>query len=92
MFHLTLNLIDATMAIIVVDLVVITHAFPNSLTRNVTIAAFGGGWLGLAVFLGGSGQLAFSPNSPVPVIGILFVTPLFVFGVLALTKERCGPL
>lgn len=88
--HSTLDFVNAivTMAVIAVDLVAITQALSGSLTRHLPLAALGGGWVGVAVFFGGSGQLAFSPNSPVPVVGILFATPLLAAGVLALTTER----
>ena len=52
------------------------------------IAAVGGEWVGLAVFLGATGRLAFSPNLPAPLIGVLFAVPLLTAGVLALTSEK----
>lgn len=42
----------------------------------------------LAVFLGATGRLAFSPNLPAPLIGVLFALPLLTAAVLALTSEK----
>ena len=77
-----------TMAAIAVDLVAVTPALSNSFTRRLVIVAVGGGWVGLAVFLGASGRFAFSPNSPVPLIGVLFAVPLLTAGMLALISEK----
>jgi hypothetical protein len=77
-----------TMAVIAVDLVAATPALSRSFARRLVIAAFAGGWVGLAVFLGASGRLTFSPNLPVPLIGVLFVVPLLTAAVLALTSEK----
>jgi hypothetical protein len=75
------------MAVIAVDLVAITQALSGSFARRLAIAAVGGGWVGLAMFLGASGLLAFSAF-PAPTIGILLVVPLLMVGVLTLTSER----
>jgi hypothetical protein len=77
-----------TMASISINLVALTLALSGSLTRRLTIAAVGGGWVGLALILGASGRLAYTPNYPVPLAGILFATPLMAFGALALTSEK----
>jgi hypothetical protein len=77
-----------TMAVIAVDLVAMTLVLSGSFTRRLVIAAVGGGWVGLAMFLGASGRLAFSPNLPVPLIGVLFAVPLLTAGALALTSEK----
>jgi hypothetical protein len=77
-----------TVAVIAIDLVAVTLALSNSLARRLVVAAVGGGWVGLAVFLGASGRLAFSPNLPTPLIGVLFAVPLFTVGVLALASEK----
>ena len=76
-----------TMAVIAVDLVAVTQALSDSFARRLVIAAVAGGWVGLTMFLGATGRLAFSPNLPVPLIG-LFVVPLLTAGVLALTSEK----
>lgn len=90
MSYSTLDMANSilTMATISIDLVALTLALSVSLTRRLTIAAVGGGWVGLAVILGASGRLAYAPDSPVPLVGILFATPLLAFGVLALTSEK----
>jgi len=77
-----------TMAVIAVDLVAVTQALSGSFVRRLVIAAVGGGWVGLAVFLGASGRLAFWPNFSAPMIGVLFAVPLLTAGVLALTSEK----
>ena len=77
-----------TMAVIAVDLVAVTQALSGTFARRLVIAAVGGGWVGLAVFLGATGRLAFSPNLPAPLIGVLFAVPLLTAGVLALTSEK----
>ena len=77
-----------TMAVIAVDLVAVTQALSGSFARRLLIAAAGGGWVGLAVFLGASGRLAFSPNLPAPLIGVLFAVPLLTASVLALISEK----
>jgi hypothetical protein len=90
MSYSTLDLVNSifTMASIAIDLVALTLALSGSLTRRLTIAALGGGWVGLALILGASGRLAYAPNSPVPLVGILFATPLLAFGVLALASQK----
>lgn len=77
-----------TMAAIAIDLAAMTLVLSGSLTRRLTIAAIGGGWVGLAVFLGASGQLAYAPNIPVPLVGILLAMPLLAFGALTLTVKK----
>jgi hypothetical protein len=90
MFHSTLDIASSitTMAVIAVDLVAFTLASSSLLTQRLTLVAIGGGWVGLAVFLGASGRLVFSPGSPVPLIGILFALPLFAAAMLALTAPK----
>jgi hypothetical protein len=77
-----------TMAVIAVDLVAVTQALSSSFARRLVIAAAGGGWVGLAVFLGASGRLANLPNFPVPLIGVLFAVPLLTASALVLTSEK----
>ena len=90
MSHSTLDLVNSiiTMAVIAVDLVAVTLALSRSLTLRLVIAAAAGGWVGVAVYLSAAGRLAYSPDSPAPLIGILFITPLLAAGVLALMSER----
>lgn len=77
-----------TMAVIAVNLAAFTQALSTSPGRRLIVAAIGGGWVGVAMFLSAAGRLAYSPNSPAPVLGILLVTPLLAVGVLALTSEK----
>lgn len=90
MSYSTLDLANSilTLAVIAVDLVALTQALSGSLTRRLTIAAVGGGWVGLSMILGASGRLAYAPNFPVPLAGILLATPLVACGVLAMTSEK----
>lgn len=90
MSHSTLDLVNSiiTMAVIAVDLLAVTLALSRSLARRMIIAALGGGWVGVAVFLSAAGRLAYSPDSPAPLVGILLFTPLLAVGVLALTSEK----
>jgi hypothetical protein len=76
------------MSTIGVDLVAFTHAMPGPRARRLILAAIAGGWVGLASALAASGQLAFSPDNPVPLVGVLFGLPLLVVGILALSSER----
>jgi len=77
-----------TMAVIAVDLVAVTQALSSSFSRRLVIAAVGGGWVGVAVFLGASGRLAFAPSLPVPLIGVLFAVSLLTAAVAALTSQK----
>ena len=71
-----------------VNLVAITSVLPGPLTRRLLVAAIAGGWVGLASGLGASGRLAFSPDHPVPLVGLLFAAPLLIVGALALRYPR----
>jgi len=85
-----LNLIGAIvgMSAIGINLVAFTSALPVTLTQRLGLAAIAGAWVGLASGLGAAGTLAFSPDNPVPLIGVLFAVPLLVVGVLALRSQR----
>jgi len=85
-----LDLIGAIvgMAAVGINLVAFTQALPGTLARRLGLAAIGGAWVGLASGLGASGMLAFSPDNPVPLVGVLFAVPLLVVGALALSSQR----
>jgi hypothetical protein len=85
-----LNVVGAVagMMAIAVNLVVFASVLPGSLARRLGLAAIAGGWVGLASGLGAAGKLAFSPNHPVPLVGVLFATPLLIVGALALRSAR----
>ncbi|HKF97216.1 MAG TPA: hypothetical protein VKB20_03105, partial [Steroidobacteraceae bacterium] len=85
-----LNLIGAIvgMSAIAIDLVAFTNALPVTLAQRLGLAAIAGAWVGLASGLGAAGTLAFSPENPVPLIGVLFAVPLLVVGGLALRSQR----
>src|SRR5271155_4666088 len=76
------------MMAIAVNLVVLTSVLPGSFARRLSVAAIAGGWVGLASGLGAAGKLAFSPDSPVPLIGVLFALPLIAVGMLALRSQK----
>ena len=77
-----------TMAAITINLVAVAQALSVSLTGRLAIAAIGGGWVGLAVILGASGRLAYAPNSPVPLVGVLLAAPLLASGALAWISQK----
>jgi hypothetical protein len=85
-----LDLIGAIveMTAVALNLVALTSVLPGSLARRLSVAAIAGGWVGLASGLGAAGKLAFSPNQPVPLVGVLFATPLIIVGALALRSAR----
>ncbi len=73
----------AGLTAIAVNIVVIASLLPLRLAGKAGLAAAAGAWVGLASGIAGAGLLAFSPNQPVPILGLLFafplVTLLFVF-------------
>lgn len=71
-----------------INLVAFTHALPGTAARRLSLAAIGGAWVGLASGLGAAGKFAFSPDNPVPLIGVLFAVPLLVVGALAISSQR----
>ena len=80
-----LNLVGSIvgMMAIGISLVAVTSVLPGSLARRLVVAGIAGGWVGLATALGAAGLLAFSPGHPVPLVGVLFATPLIAAGALA---------
>ena len=85
-----LDLIGAIvgMAAVALNLVALTSVLPGSLARRLSVAAIAGAWVGLASGLGAAGKLAFVPNQPVPLVAVLFTTPLLIVGALALSSAR----
>ncbi|HWZ58234.1 MAG TPA: hypothetical protein VNW46_04585 [Gemmatimonadaceae bacterium] len=75
-----LDLIGAIvgMMAITIDVVAIAAALQLSLARRLVLGAIAGAWVGLATGLAAAGALAFSPDQPVPLIGVLFAVPLLV--------------
>jgi hypothetical protein len=78
----------AGMMAVAVNLVVLISVLPGSFARRLSVAAIAGGWVGLASGLGAAGKLAFSPDHPVPLVGVLFATPLLYVGALALKSPN----
>jgi hypothetical protein len=85
-----LNLVGAIvgMMAVAINLVAITSALSGSLALRLSLAAIVGIWVGLASGLGSAGNLAFSPNQPIPLVGVLFAMPLLIVGALALRSPR----
>jgi hypothetical protein len=85
-----LDLIGAIvgMSAVGINLVAFTQALPGTLARRLALAAIAGAWVGLASGLGAAGQLSFSSDQPVPLIGVLVAVPLLVVGTLALASHR----
>jgi hypothetical protein len=80
-----LDLIGAIvgMMAIGVNLVAFTGALPSSPSQRIVLAGIASAWVGLATGLGAAGQLEFSPDQPVPLVGVLFAAPLLIVGALA---------
>jgi hypothetical protein len=85
-----LDLIGATvgMMAIMINAVAIAGALRLSLTQRIVFGAIAGIWVGLATALGASGALAFSPTQPVPLVPVLFATPLVAAAVLWVGSAR----
>jgi hypothetical protein len=85
-----LDLIGAIvgMGAVGINLVLITHAVSGTFVRRLSLGALAGAWVGLASGLGAAGKLAFAPDSPVPVLGLLAALPLLVVAALALLSPK----
>jgi hypothetical protein len=75
------------MAAILVNVIVIVSVVPMTLRQRLIAAGVAGAWIGLATALGAAGALAFSPEQPVPLVGVLFATPLLAAAALWLGSE-----
>jgi hypothetical protein len=78
----------AGMMAVAINLVAFTLFLPGPLSRRLSLAAIAGAWVGLATGLGAAGLLTFSPEHPVPLVGVLFAAPLITVGALALLSPR----
>jgi hypothetical protein len=85
-----LNLVGAIvgMMAVAINLVAVTSVLSGSRAFRLSLAAIVGAWVGLASGLGSAGSLAFSPNQPAPLVGVLFAMPLVMVGALALKSPR----
>jgi hypothetical protein len=85
-----LNLVGsmAGMMAIAANLVAISTCLPLSLRHRVTLAAAIGAWVGLASGLGAAGLLAFAPDRPVPLVGVLCAFPPLIVGGFALADPK----
>jgi len=75
------------MAAILIDVVAIVSVVPMTFRQRLLAAGVAGGWVGLATALGAVGALAYSPDQPVPVVGVLFVAPLLAAAALSLGSQ-----
>lgn len=78
----------AGMMAVAIDLVAILSFLPLSLRQRVMLAAVLGAWVGLASGLGAAGLLAFAPDRPVPLVGVLCAAPLLIVGASARAYPR----
>jgi hypothetical protein len=85
-----LDLIGAIvgMGAVGISLVLMTHAVSGTFIQRLSLGAMVGAWVGLASGLGAAGKLAFAPDSPVPVLGVLAAVPLVVVAALALFSPK----
>src|SRR6266581_4708483 len=85
-----LNLIGATvgMMAVAIDLLAFVSALLSSLSGRIMLAGIAGAWVGLATGLGAAGQFVFSPDQPVPLVGVFFAAPLVIVGALAFASPR----
>jgi hypothetical protein len=59
-----------------------------SLGQRLLAAGVAGAWIGMATALGADGALVYSPDQPVPVVGLLFAAPLLAAAALWLGSQR----
>jgi hypothetical protein len=69
---------------VAVDIVALAVILPLSLGQRLILGGALGAWTGLASGLGAAGLLAFAPEQPVPLVGVLAAAPLLAVGALAL--------
>src|SRR3977135_959892 len=84
------DLVGAIVAMMAIgiNLVALTSVLPGPLTQRLRLAAIAGAWVGLATGLGAAGRLVFSPDHPVPLVGVLFAVPLLTVAALAFKYPR----
>ncbi len=75
------------MTVIVCAVTLMVYLTISNRTRLI-IAGILGVWVGLAIGLAASGALAVTPGQPIPLVGVLFFTPLIVTAVLWFTLPR----
>jgi hypothetical protein len=64
------------MIAILVTAIAVLSAIPLTLRQKLIAGTGAGAWVGVASALAASGSLAFSPEQPIPVIGVLFALPV----------------
>src|SRR3979409_337109 len=85
-----LDLVGAIVAMLAIGLTLgaFPRFLPGPLTQRLSLAAIAGAWVGLATGLGAAGRLVFSPDHPVPLVGVPFAVPLLPVAVLGFTYPR----
>jgi hypothetical protein len=85
-----LDLVGAVVGLtaVAINLVAVVSVLPLSLAQRLILAGVLGAWVGLASGLGAAGQLAFSPSTPVPLVGVMAAAPLIVTTLLAMTNPK----
>jgi hypothetical protein len=85
-----LDLVGATvgMMAVMVSVVAIAGALQLSLVQRLVFGAVAGVWVGLASGLAAAGELVFSPDQKVPLIGVLVAAPLLIAAALWLGSAR----
>jgi hypothetical protein len=72
---------------IMINLVGFGGALPLSTRGRMALAAGVGGWVGLATAAASSGALAFTPEQPVPLVGLFFALPPITVAALWFTSK-----
>lgn len=64
------------MTAIAINLVAMASVLPLPMRQRLVLAGGAGAWVGLATALAAAGALAFSPEEPVPLIGVMAAAPM----------------
>jgi hypothetical protein len=76
------------MATIAINLIAILSAVPLTLRMRLLLGGIAGAWVGLATAAGEAGALTFSPQQPVPLVGLFLAVPLATAAALWLSSAR----
>ncbi|MGC1400656.1 MAG: hypothetical protein WA827_19045 [Candidatus Binatus sp.] len=76
------------MTAIFVNITAVISAVSLTLRQRLIAGGVAGAWVGLATALGAAGALAFSPEHPVPLVGVMFAVPLLTTAALWLASSN----
>jgi hypothetical protein len=76
------------MAVIAINLIAILSAVSLTLRMRLILGGIAGAWIGLATAAGEAGALTFSPQHPVPLVGLFIAVPLATAAALWLSSAR----